>query len=166
MQRSGFDSRCYPILWEVMGLERDLLNLVSTTEELLGRKSSGSGLQSRYYGRRGPSRWPRGIPYPQNFALTSSISSGHSVGIVRSRTQVTEFLYSFLRHLSTGSAILTYETEISHKDMVTARGRQPGYLAPWIFKKNHKKNPQVHLCYETDRIRNNTSDNSWFVAYI
>jgi hypothetical protein len=30
-----------------------LLSLVSTTEELLGRKSSGSGLESRDYGRRG-----------------------------------------------------------------------------------------------------------------
>jgi hypothetical protein len=29
---------------------------VSTTEELLGRKSSGSGLVSREYGRRDPSR--------------------------------------------------------------------------------------------------------------
>jgi hypothetical protein len=29
---------------------------VSTTEELLGRKSSGSGLENREYGRRDPSR--------------------------------------------------------------------------------------------------------------
>jgi hypothetical protein len=32
---------------------------VSTTEELLGRKSSGSGLDIREYGRRDLSRWPR-----------------------------------------------------------------------------------------------------------
>jgi hypothetical protein len=31
----------------VVGLERGPLNLVSTTEELLGRKSSGSGLENR-----------------------------------------------------------------------------------------------------------------------
>jgi hypothetical protein len=31
-------------------------SLVSTTEELLGRKSSGSGLENRDYGRRNPSR--------------------------------------------------------------------------------------------------------------
>jgi hypothetical protein len=30
------------------------LSLVSTTEELYGRKSSGSGLESRDYGRRDP----------------------------------------------------------------------------------------------------------------
>jgi hypothetical protein len=36
-----------------MGLERSPLSLVSTTEELLGRKSSGSGLESRDFGRKG-----------------------------------------------------------------------------------------------------------------
>jgi hypothetical protein len=35
-----------------MGLERGPLSLVSTTEELLGRKSSGSGLENREYGIR------------------------------------------------------------------------------------------------------------------
>jgi hypothetical protein len=37
-------------------LERGPLSLVSTTEELLERKSSGSVLESREYGRRNPSR--------------------------------------------------------------------------------------------------------------
>jgi hypothetical protein len=61
IQRSGFDSRRYQIFWKVMGLERGPLNLVSTTEELLGRRSSGSGLEEiREYGRREPSCWPRG----------------------------------------------------------------------------------------------------------
>jgi hypothetical protein len=36
-----------------VGLERGPLSLVSTIEELLGRKSSGSGLENREYGRRG-----------------------------------------------------------------------------------------------------------------
>jgi hypothetical protein len=35
-----------------MGLERDQLSLVSTTEELLERKISGSGLENRDYSRR------------------------------------------------------------------------------------------------------------------
>jgi hypothetical protein len=60
--KSGFDSRQYQIFWEVVGLERGPLSLVSTTEELLGRKSSGSGLESQEYGRR-LSRWPRGTLY-------------------------------------------------------------------------------------------------------
>jgi hypothetical protein len=51
----GFDS------WalqgkKVVGLERGPLSLVSTTEKLLGRNSSGSGLESREYGRRDSSR--------------------------------------------------------------------------------------------------------------
>jgi hypothetical protein len=39
-----------------VGLKRGPLSLVITTEELLGRKSSGSGLENREYGRRYPSR--------------------------------------------------------------------------------------------------------------
>jgi hypothetical protein len=35
-----------------VSLERGPLSLVSTNEELLGRKSSGSGLETREYGRR------------------------------------------------------------------------------------------------------------------
>jgi hypothetical protein len=74
-----------------VGLERGPLSLVSTVEELLERKS-GSGLESREYGRRNPSRSPRGTLYPQKSALTLSTSGGRSVGIVRSRTKATEFL--------------------------------------------------------------------------
>jgi hypothetical protein len=90
VQRSGFDSWRYQIFWIVVPLERGQLSLVSIIEELLGRKSSGSGLESRKYGRRDPSRWPRGTLCLQELALTS-LTSGRSVGIVRSRTQATEF---------------------------------------------------------------------------
>jgi hypothetical protein len=76
-----------------MSLERGPLSLVSTIEELLGRKSSGSGLEIRDYGRRDPSRWPRGTIYPQKLALISPTSGGCSVGIVRTRTQATEFTW-------------------------------------------------------------------------
>jgi hypothetical protein len=41
---------------EMLGLERSPLSLVSTIEELLGRKNIGSGLGKREYGRRDPSR--------------------------------------------------------------------------------------------------------------
>jgi hypothetical protein len=56
IQRSVFYSRRFQIFGEVMGLERGLLSLLNTTEELLGRKNSGSGLGSLEYGRRDPSR--------------------------------------------------------------------------------------------------------------
>jgi hypothetical protein len=52
-------------------LERGPFSLVSTTEDLLGRKSSGFGLEIREYGRRDPSRWPRRTLYLQKLALTS-----------------------------------------------------------------------------------------------
>jgi hypothetical protein len=87
----GFDSRYYQIFWEVVGLERGPLSLVSTTEELLGSKSSSSGLENWNYGYRDPSRWPHGTLYPQKLALSSPTSGGCLVGIVRSRTRATEF---------------------------------------------------------------------------
>jgi hypothetical protein len=40
---------------------------------------------------RSMSHWPRGTLYSQKLALTSLTSGGRSVGIVRSRTQATEF---------------------------------------------------------------------------
>jgi hypothetical protein len=72
-----------------VGLERGPLSLVTTIEELLSRKSSGSDLEIREYGRGDPSR---GTLYPKNLAATSPTSGGRSVGKVRSRTQTKEFL--------------------------------------------------------------------------
>jgi hypothetical protein len=62
-----------------VGLERDPLSLVSTIEELLERKSSGSGLENKNYSLR------------ESSAMTVPTSGGLSVGIVRSRAQATEF---------------------------------------------------------------------------
>jgi hypothetical protein len=85
-----FDSRRYQIFWKVVILERGPLSLVSTIEELLGRKGSGSSLESR----RDPSRWPRSTLYSQKLALTSSKSGELSVGIFRSRIWAMEFSIS------------------------------------------------------------------------
>jgi hypothetical protein len=74
-----------------VGLERGTLSIVSTIEEILERKSSGSGLENRDYGHRDPSPWPLVTFYPQKLALTSQTSGSRSVGIVRSQTQATEF---------------------------------------------------------------------------
>jgi hypothetical protein len=54
IQKSGFDSRHYKIFQEVVSLQRGPLSLVSTIEEPLERKSSGSGLESLEYGRGDP----------------------------------------------------------------------------------------------------------------
>jgi hypothetical protein len=51
IQRPGFDFRRYQIFW-VVGLGRGPLSLVSTIEELLGRKNSGSGLENREHSRK------------------------------------------------------------------------------------------------------------------
>jgi hypothetical protein len=53
IQRSGFNPWSYQIFWEVAALERGPLIPVSTTEELLERKNSGSGLENQDNGRRG-----------------------------------------------------------------------------------------------------------------
>jgi hypothetical protein len=76
----GFDSR---VLQEktVVSPERGPLSLVSTTEELLGRNSSDSGLESREYGRK------------DSFVLTLLTCGGSSVGIVRLWTEATEFFF-------------------------------------------------------------------------
>jgi hypothetical protein len=95
-QKSGFDSRHYHTFWEVVGLEWGPPSFVSTIEELLGRKSSSSGLEIREYDRRDPSRWPRVTLYLQKLALTLPTIGGRSVGIVRSRTQATEFSFLVL----------------------------------------------------------------------
>jgi hypothetical protein len=57
--------------------------------------SSGSCLESREYGRRDPSRWPRGTLYPQKLAITLPTSGGCLVCIVRSRTQAMVFFFFF-----------------------------------------------------------------------
>jgi hypothetical protein len=85
-QRSGFDSWHYHILW-VVGLKRDPLSLVSTTDELLGWKRSASGLENREYGHRDLSCWLCSALHLQKLALASPTSGGCSVSIVRSWTR-------------------------------------------------------------------------------
>jgi hypothetical protein len=59
------------------------LSLLNTIEKLLGRKSSGSGLENRVYGHGDPLRLPRNTLYPQKLALTSLTSGGHSASFSR-----------------------------------------------------------------------------------
>jgi hypothetical protein len=78
-QMSGFDSWHCQLFWYVVG-----------------RQSSGFGLDKRECGRRDLSRWSRWTLYPQKVAQTSPTSCGRSVGIVRSLTQATEFSFYFI----------------------------------------------------------------------
>jgi hypothetical protein len=68
-----------------------------------------SGLGNREYCRRDPSCWPRGTLYQQKLTLTSLTSRCPSVGIVRSRTQATEFVLFVLWGMNiTTSQIVVY----------------------------------------------------------
>jgi hypothetical protein len=89
IQRSRVRFSVLPDFWKVVGLERGPLSLVSTTEELLERKSSGSSLESREYGCRDSSRWPRDNLYPQRVGTNFAPSGGRSLGIVCSRAMAT-----------------------------------------------------------------------------
>jgi hypothetical protein len=73
-------------IWRLSGLHWHKVCLVKL----------GLRCRNQRYGRRDPSRWPRGTLYPQKFTLTSPTSGGRSVGIVRSRTQTMEFVCLFL----------------------------------------------------------------------
>jgi hypothetical protein len=68
-----------------VGLERGPLNLVSTTEELLERKSSGSDAEKRDYGRRGSAALTTQHPSIRKLVLTSPTSGSRSVGVEVSR---------------------------------------------------------------------------------
>jgi hypothetical protein len=92
-QRSGFDSRRYQIFWEV-SLERGPLSLVSTIEELFERKSSGSSVWEREYGRKDPSRWARDALYAQILG-TNFADKRRSLGRYSSRGLRPRFFYLF-----------------------------------------------------------------------
>jgi hypothetical protein len=85
-----------------VGLKRGPLNLVSKTEELLGRNSSGSGLENREYGRGDPLRWPRDTLYRQKLALTSPTWGGLYVPLDMWSSCVFMFLFSLVGWLSCG----------------------------------------------------------------
>jgi hypothetical protein len=74
-----------------MGLERGPSSFVSTIGELLGRKSSGSGLENREYSLKIPRTDHVTDCIRRKLSLTSPTSGGRSVGIVYSRTEATEF---------------------------------------------------------------------------
>jgi hypothetical protein len=97
VQRSRVQSRCYQIHWEAVGLRQGPLGLVSTVEELLGRNNSGFSLENRGYGCGDPLLWPHDTLCLQKLALTSPISGGRSIGIVRLRTKATEFSFFIWR---------------------------------------------------------------------
>jgi hypothetical protein len=92
----GFDSRCYHISWEVVGLERGPLSLVRLIEELLERKVAAPVEKTEINGRGDSLRWPRDTLCRLKLALSLPTSGGRSVGIVRWRTNAPEFCCLFV----------------------------------------------------------------------
>jgi hypothetical protein len=78
-----------------VGLERGPLSLVSTIEELLGRNSSGSSLESQEYSHWDLLHWLHDTLYPQKLTLTLPTSSVPSVSIVHLWTKATKFVSLF-----------------------------------------------------------------------
>jgi hypothetical protein len=112
-----FDYRRLQIFWEVVGLERGPLSLMSTIEELLERKSSSS-----------KSRKPRLRPYdircatglyPQKLALTSSTSGDRSVYFgCGFRPQSKEFFFLAWEWFFLGSAHLFVWTRPRNENII------------------------------------------------
>jgi hypothetical protein len=78
-----------------VGLEWGSLSPVSTTEELRGRNGGGCSLESREYGCRDSSRWPRGTLYPQNVG-TNLADKGRYSSLEESNGDVC--MFSFVDH--------------------------------------------------------------------
>jgi hypothetical protein len=79
-----------------VGLERGPLSSVSTIGELLGRKSSVSGLETENTAI-GTHCADQATPSnPQKLALTSPTSGSRSADIVCSQTKATEFVFYFV----------------------------------------------------------------------
>jgi hypothetical protein len=91
IQRPGFDSQHYQK--KISGFGTGCTQPREYNWGATWHKSSSSCLENRKYGRRDPSRWPRGTLYPQKLAITSPTSGGLSVGVVLSRSQAMEFFF-------------------------------------------------------------------------
>jgi hypothetical protein len=66
------------------------VHLVSTIEELLGRKSSGCGVENRDYGHGEQPRCTHNTSLPAKTG-TNFADKGRSIGVVHSRTKATEY---------------------------------------------------------------------------
>jgi hypothetical protein len=100
-----------------------------------------SCLESREYGRRDLSRWPRGTIYSQKLALTSPTSGGRSVGIVRSRTHATKFFF-FVYWLVKNTITILTETLLTNiifwHDNIPKHGVIFYFCKKFVFSNKYK----------------------------
>jgi hypothetical protein len=85
---SRFDSQRYHIFWEVVGLERGPLSLLSINEKLFEWKRSSFGSRKSRLTAMGIRCADYTTFYAQKFVRTSLTSGGRSIGIVCLRTKV------------------------------------------------------------------------------
>jgi hypothetical protein len=126
----------FPVLPDFLNSEsgRGPLSLVSIIEELLERKSSVSGLESREYGSTKSSRWQRGNLYLHKLALTSTTSGGRSVGIVRSLAQCTELILFFiLQGIRDSSVGIAADYGMDREDSIHRKSK-------WLFSTPQSQN--------------------------
>jgi hypothetical protein len=78
-----------------------LITAWNTFQDNKGKVSLFFSLEIREYGRRDPSRSPRGTLYLHKLALTLPTSGGRTIGRVCSRTKATEFFFIVGNSLTT-----------------------------------------------------------------
>jgi hypothetical protein len=114
-----------------VGLERGPLSLVSKTEELLGRKIGGSGLEIRAYGRRGSVTVTTCHPLPAEVGTNFADKQRPLGRYIRSRTQAMEFSFSLDISKQHTDAIFNLEDLAKQETTKYGRKYQRGlYLKP------------------------------------
>jgi hypothetical protein len=92
----------------VVGLERGPLNLVRITEELLERKSGGSGLENRECTAVGTRFAEHTTPSTSKSRHYFDGCCGQSIGIVRLRTSSHGVYFVFVYHLEISVDLRNY----------------------------------------------------------
>jgi hypothetical protein len=105
----GFDSQHYQMFWEIVSPQQGSLSLASTTEELLSRKYSSSGLDNRKYGRKDPLYRPRNTLFAQKVTLTSPKSGAIIIIIIIIIIMPLLSCFVALRYISIGRAFANCE---------------------------------------------------------
>jgi hypothetical protein len=93
--------------------------------------------------------WPSDTLYPLKLARTSPTSGGHSVGIVRLRTQATEFsfiLFALGRILLNSFLWISTCILLKKKNKIYQNPHKSSHTAWWILSTPHKTTSKYYQC--------------------